>query len=172
MGGQDKVRSDERYFADIRAVLKRFYRPGDSLQLVRRFSESRKCQMCGDKVDIHSCFELRNARTGKAIICGRNCIVKYAVVVEAMNETPRIIFPAKYRREAEKINKLRPATVTVESKADYGFYEPPMEGGWDLCNCHVGTSYCPSCDNECCAECNRGCTCRGGREAYYYDPEE
>jgi hypothetical protein len=106
-------RSDERYFADIRAVLDKFYRPGDSLTLTRRFYEARKCQMCGDKVDIRSCFELQNDRTKQRIVCGRHCIVKYATVVEQMNQQPVIKFPDTYEAEAAKINELRPNTVTV-----------------------------------------------------------
>src|SRR5262249_23577126 len=106
-------RSDERYFADIRAALVNFYRPGDALTLTRRFYDARKCEMCGGKVDIRKCFELQNDRTKERIVCGRNCIIKYANVVEQMLEQPVIKFPDKFQAEAAKINLLRPNTVTV-----------------------------------------------------------
>ncbi len=112
------IRSDELYFADIRAVLAHFYRPGDFLILVRQFYEARKCEMCGGKVDIKRCFELRNRRSGEKIVCGRMCIVKYAKVLEEMQEEPRIIFPAKYDREAQRINHIRPETVTVSAEEE------------------------------------------------------
>lgn len=106
-------RSDEQYFADIRAVLGKHYQSGDTLTLLRQFRKACKCQMCGDKVDILNCFELRNDRTKKTIVCGRQCIVKYAIVVEHMSQQPIIRFPSKYQTEATKINELRPNTVTV-----------------------------------------------------------
>jgi hypothetical protein len=158
----DKVRSDERYFADIRAVLEKFYKAGDSLFLVRVFYEQRKCQMCGDKVDIFKCFELQNARTKNTIICGRNCIVKYAIVVRKMKEVPKIVFPKKYSRDAEKINRIRPNTVDLDLEED----EEQKEG---LCDCGIPLSYCPDCDNEVCFECDTGCTCVSRDEELDYD---
>jgi hypothetical protein len=123
----DKVRSDERYFADIRAVLEKFYKAGDTLTLIRRFSETRKCQMCGDKVDIWNCFELQNDRTKQRIVCGRNCIVKYATVVEQMNQQPVIKFPDNLQAEAAKINQLRPNTVTVLPLSSF----PEFNDDWE-----------------------------------------
>src|SRR5262249_38831926 len=120
-------RSDERYFADIRAVLERFYQLGDTLTLTRRFFEARKCQMCGDKVDILNCFELQNDRSKERIVCGRNCIVKYATVVEQMNQQPVIKFPDTYQAEAAKINQLRPNTVTVLPLSSF----PDFTDVWD-----------------------------------------
>lgn len=111
------VRSDDCYLADIRAVLQYFYQPGDSLALVRSFHDLRmqKCEMCGGKVDIIKSFELRNVRSGKSIICGRKCIVKYAIVLKQMNQTPQILFPEKYRAEAERINR---------HSTSYGYIDP------------------------------------------------
>ena len=106
--------------ADIRALLEKFYRPGDTLRLVRSFKvkEPLKCQMCGDIVSIWNCYELRNKRTGQSIICGCNCIVKYANVVRIMGEVPHIVFPARYHEQAEKINRKRPDTVIIEPIPD------------------------------------------------------
>jgi hypothetical protein len=149
------VRTDEQYLADIRAVLRRFYRPGDVLYLVRFFNAPQKCQMCGNMVDIWHCYELQNQRSGERIICGCNCIVKYATVLRTMDQAPVILFPDKFREHAEKINKRLPGTVVLEPCCA-GLDE---EAGWDLCDCGVELSYCEDCDNEVCPECERGCTC-------------
>jgi hypothetical protein len=149
------VRTDAEYHADIRTVLLKFYQPGDMLYLVRFFKESRKCQMCGGKVPIWNCYELRNERSGERIICGRNCIVKYAVVLRMIGENPAVLFPDKFREHAEEINRRSPQTVLLEPACEASEDDPCGE----LCDCGVELSYCEECDNEMCPACERGCTC-------------
>jgi hypothetical protein len=115
------MRSDEQYFADIRHAIRDFYRPGDKLLLLRHYSESCKCQMCGGTVDITNCYDLQNARTGKIMICGQRCIVRYAEVIAQMGQTPLILFPREYRDQAEKLNQRRSGTVVVESDTNDGW---------------------------------------------------
>jgi len=154
------IRSDEEYYSDIKAVLERFYQPGDSLRLVRKFEQPRKCQMCGDKVDIWKCFELQNQRSGQRLICGRHCIVKYANVLRMMNQEPVIVFPKEYKSDADRINSISRNTVTLDdSDFDGTEIEPADYTDWDLCDCNAELTYCPDCDNEVCVECQCGCTC-------------
>jgi hypothetical protein len=153
------VRTDEQYYADIRTVLQKFYQAGDMLYLVRFFKQPRKCQMCGDKVDIWNCYELRNERSGETIICGCNCIVKYATVLRLMDQTPMVLFPERLREHAEKINRKLPGTVVIKPGDEPYPSDPDEDRGWDLCDCGVPLSYCDKCDNEVCPECDRGCTC-------------
>lgn len=110
------MRSDERYFADIKHAIRDFYRPGDELRLVCQYRESCKCQMCGGMVDITNCYDLRNTRTGKIIVCGEKCIVRYAEVIAQMGETPLIVFPHQYRNKAERVNQRRRDTVVVDDE--------------------------------------------------------
>jgi hypothetical protein len=111
------MRSDERYFADIRHAIRDFYRPGDRLRLVRQYTDSRKCEMCGGIVDITNCYDLQNLRTGKLIVCGERCIARYAEVITLMGQAPSIVFPHEYRDKAEKVNQHRRDTVTVEDES-------------------------------------------------------
>jgi hypothetical protein len=91
------MRSDERYFADIRHAI-------------------RRCEMCGAMVDIINCYDLRNTRTGKVIVCGEKCIARYAEVIAQTGQTPSIVFPHQYREKAEKVNQHRRDTVAVEDE--------------------------------------------------------
>jgi hypothetical protein len=112
-------RTDEQYFADIRKVLSGFYQPGDVLTCTRHFVEPGKCQMCGGWVDIWNCFELENERSKQRIICGRECIVKYANVVSRMDQSPVVRFPETFKDQAAIINRMRPQTVTVMPMTDF-----------------------------------------------------
>jgi hypothetical protein len=162
------IRTDEQYFADIRAVLHKFYQPGDKLSLVRFFTEPRKCQMGGKKVDIWNCYELRNERSGERIICGCNCIIKYATVLRLIDQTPVIFFPERFRDHADKINRRLPNTVVIQPLREV---DKDLER--DLCECGVELTYCEECDNKMCPECERGCTCshNGNEDAEYWDEE-
>lgn len=111
-------RTNDRYHGDIRTVLEHFYQAGDTLTIVKRFFESRKCQMCGDKVTINDCFVLRNDRTGEQITCGKHCIVNYFEVLEQMGQTAVILCPESNKRAAARINQMRPNSVTVISEFD------------------------------------------------------
>jgi hypothetical protein len=67
-------------------------------------------------VDITNCYDLRNTRTGKIIVCGEKCIVRYAEVIAQMGETPLIVFPHQYRNKAERVNQRRRDTVVVDDE--------------------------------------------------------
>src|SRR5438132_321323 len=112
------MRSEEQYFADIRRAIRGFYCPGDQLRLVRQYSELRKCGMCGGVVDIRKCYDLRNVRTGKIIVCGEKCIARYAEVIAQIGRTASIVFPQQYRDKADKVNQHRRGTVIVEEESD------------------------------------------------------
>lgn len=47
------------------------------------------------------------------IVCGRLCLVKYAIVIKQINQKPIIRFPDTHQEATDQINKLRPNTVTV-----------------------------------------------------------
>ncbi len=115
------MRTEERYFADIRHAIRDFYRPGDRLRLVRQYRESRKCQMCGGIVDITNCYDLQNLRTGKIMVCGEKCIARYAEVVAQMGHTPLISFPPSYQGNAALVNQHRRHTVVVEGESESGW---------------------------------------------------
>jgi hypothetical protein len=125
-------RSAEKYYADIRKVLTGFYQPGDVLTCTNHYQEDSKCQMCGGWVDIRLCYELTNERSKKKIICGSQCIAKYAHVVEQMNQVPVVNFPEQYKNQAALINRLRPNTVTVVDVASYeDHYEESEDDDFD-----------------------------------------
>lgn len=91
------MRSNERYFADIRHAIRDFYQPGDQLRLACQYRESRKCEMCGGMVDIVNCYDMRNVRSGKVLVCGAKCIARYAEVIAQMGQTPardRHLYPS------------------------------------------------------------------------------
>src|SRR5690348_18482929 len=111
-------RTTEQYNADIRAVLDKFWRPGDVLRMVERYNRRTKCEMCGRKVDIYRCFVLENVRTGERIVTGRKCIVKYAGVLAGMRQKAKIFFPQRFRTEADKINAQCPHIVEVMEGED------------------------------------------------------
>jgi hypothetical protein len=108
------MRTDERYFSDIRHAIRDFYQPGDRLVLVRQYSDQRKCQMCGGIVDIANCYDLQNLRTGNVMVCGEKCIARYAEVIIKMGYTPLISFPPEYKDKAALVNQHRRDTVAVE----------------------------------------------------------
>lgn len=118
------MRSDERYFADIRHAIRNFYRPGDQLRLVRQYRESRKYEMCGGMVDIVNCYDLRNVRSGEIIVCGEKCIARYADVIAQMGQTPTIVFPPEYRDKADKVNQHRRDTVIIEPEPEHAYPGP------------------------------------------------
>jgi hypothetical protein len=122
------VRTDEQYFVDIRQAIRNYYRPGDQLRLDRLYREARKCQMCGGMVDILNCYDLRNVRTGEVMVCGERCIARYAEVIAQMGETPSIVFPHQYREKAERVNRHRRDTITVEDEAE----PEKSSGNWSL----------------------------------------
>jgi hypothetical protein len=123
-------RTDEQYFADIREAIRDFYRPGDRLWLVRYYRESRKCQMCGNFVDITNCYDLRNTRSNQVIVCGERCIARYAEVIAKMGQVPAIVFPPEHGDRAQVVNRRRRNTVTVEAELTC---EPQETGeNWSL----------------------------------------
>jgi hypothetical protein len=122
------MRTDERYFADIRHAIRDFYRPGDQLRLVRQYRDSRKCQMCGGIVDIFNCYDLQNVRSGQIIVCGEKCIARYGEVIAQMGHTPLISFPAEYKEKAVLVNQHRPETVIVEQESNMELGEE----GWSI----------------------------------------
>lgn len=87
------------------------------MRLVNRFTapQTRKCEMCGGIVDIRNCYELENQRSKERVLCGRNCIVKYAIVLKRLGQTPCIVFPSQFRADAVEVNEIRPNTVIVEA---------------------------------------------------------
>jgi hypothetical protein len=157
-------RTTEQYETDIRAVLRTFCERGDRLHLTNIFNGKQKCEMCGRIMDIRRCYELRNGRSGQAIICGSRCIVNYAIVLQQMGLNPVISFPEMFQAQAEIVNRRFPGTFIASPPTN----EIDREFATDLCDCGCELTYCEDCDNEVCSECQSGCTCDG---AVGSDPE-
>jgi hypothetical protein len=133
------MRHTKNYFADFRRAIRDYYHPGDQLRLVRQYREARKCEMCGGMVDIKNCYDLRNLRSGKVIVCGQICIARFADVVVQMGQTPSIVFHQEFHGQAAKINEQPGGTVVVEFEEDVEFHEevepeedPASRDEWSL----------------------------------------
>ncbi len=106
----------EKYLVDVsKSKGLQEFRTGDSLEVKTISYQWRKCELCGEIVDILRCFELRNSRSKKAIVCGGRCVWRCTEVLETMGYPTQIVYPPHYASFAERSNQCRPSAVVGDT---------------------------------------------------------